>query len=221
MQIDEKKQAMIFEAFDANPVLKSVKDRQALLDDAGFEVRTYSSGKVIFSPIDYQNAFAVVIKGSVIVSKGSESSPVVMKKTGVGGGFGAAALFGNVGTYASTITSAARDTQVAMIFEDAMKKLILREPDVAIAYIGFLSDRVRYLNFKLDSFASGNAINRLAKFLLAEAPCEVSMQALSRVLGVSRVTLYREMDKLVSAGVVTREGKVLCVTDKHLLEKFL
>jgi len=84
-----------------------------------------------------------------------------------------------------------------------------------------LSDRIRYLNSKIDSFASGNAINRLAKFLLAESPCEISMQSLSQVLGISRVTLYREMEKLESAGAVKREGKRLYVTDKHLLEKII
>jgi CRP-like cAMP-binding protein len=139
----------------------------------------------------------------------------------VGGGFGAAALFGNVEKYASTITATAKNTQIAMISEAAMKRLMIREPDVAVAYIGFLSDRIRYLNSKIDSFASGNASCRLAKFLLAEAPCEVSMQRLSQILGISRVTLYREMEKLESAHAVERNGKYIRVTDKKILEKIL
>lgn len=221
MQISDKKQAALYEAFAANPVLCKVQNKDVLVSDIGFEIRSFSSGQVIFSPDNYENAFAVVIKGSVLVSKGDSASAVVMKKTGVGGGFGAAALFGNVGKYASTITAASRVTEIAMISEDAMKKLLVREPEVAVAYIGFLSDRIRYLNSKLDSFATGSAGARLAKFLLAESPCEISMQRLSQILGVSRVTLYREMEKLENAGVVKREGKYICITSKELLEKFL
>lgn len=221
MEISERKRAILSQAFSANPVLCKVQDRDALIKDDGFEIREFSSGQTIFSPDNYENAFAVVVKGSVLVSKGEGGSPVVMKKTGVGGGFGAAALFGNVGRYASTITAASRSTQIAMISEDAMKKLLKREPDVAVAYIGFLSDRIRYLNSKIDSFASGSAGARLAKFLLAESPCEISMQRLSQILSVSRVTLYREMEKLESAGVVKREGKYICITNKQSLEKFI
>lgn len=221
MQISERKRMALCEAFAANAVLCKLQDKEALYSDPGFEIRAFSSGQVIFSPDDYQNAFAVVIKGSVLVSKENDGSCVVMKKTGVGGGFGAAALFGNVGRYASTITAASRVTEIAMISEEAMKKLLMREPDVAVAYIGFLSDRIRYLNAKIDSFASGSAGNRLAKFLLAESPCEISMQRLSQILGVSRVTLYREMEKLENAGAVKRDGKYICITNKESFEKFL
>lgn len=221
MQISERKRMALSEAFAANAVLCKLQDKEALYSDPGFEIRAFTSGQVIFSPDDYQNAFAVVIKGSVLVSKENDGSCVVMKKTGVGGGFGAAALFGNVGRYASTITAASRITEIAMISEEAMKKLLVREPDVAVSYIGFLSDRIRYLNAKIDSFASGSAGNRLVKFLLAESPCEISMQRLSQILGVSRVTLYREMEKLENAGVVKRDGKYICITNKELLENFL
>lgn len=221
MSITQKTQTLLDEAFSVNFVLSRLKDKEALYSDEGFEIRTYPSAQVIFTPDNYQSAFAVVISGSVLISKDNDTSVVVMKKTGVGGCFGAAALFGNVERYASTITAASKNTKVAMISEPAMRRLMVREPEVALAYIGFLSDRIRYLNDKIDSFASGSASCRLARFLLAEAPCEISMQRLSQILGVSRVTLYREMEKLENAKVVMRNGKYIRVTNKELLEKIL
>ena len=65
MQISNKLQEMIFAAFDANAVLCSVCDRQALLDDPEFEVRTYASGQVVFSPNDYQKAFGKTRDGLI------------------------------------------------------------------------------------------------------------------------------------------------------------
>ena len=192
-----------------------------MLADEGFRLCTYKSGENVFTPESYEKSFGVVVSGSVSISKGNRASSVLMKKTSVGGGFGAAALFGNVLQYASTIRATSSQTTVALISEAAMVRLIEREPKIAISYIGFLSDRIRYLNSKIDTFATGNAGQRLIRFLLAEAPCEISMQGLSQLLGVSRVTLYREMEKLEQADLVKRDGKCICVADKELLEKNL
>jgi CRP-like cAMP-binding protein len=217
----EKQKELVKKAFAKNPVMSTLKDVEALLSDPGFTLCTYSSGEVIFTPSSYKKAFAVVASGSINVSKDSGQSRIVMKKTVAGGGFGAAALFGNTGEYASTVTAMEKNTVVAMIDEEAMIRLMGREPHVSIAYISFLSDRIRYLNTRIDTFASGSAGTRLIRFLLAESPCEISMQRLSEVLGVSRVTLYREMEKLEESGAVAREGKHILVTDKRLLENLL
>ena len=217
----EKQKELVKKAFAKNPVMSTLEDDEALFSDAGFTLCTYGSGEVIFTPSSYKKAFAVVVSGSINVSKDSGQSHLVMKKTVVGGGFGAAALFGNTGEYASTVTAMDKNTTVAMIDEEAMIRLMVREPQVSIAYISFLSDRIRYLNTRIDTFASGSAGIRLIRFLLAESPCEISMQRLSEVLGVSRVTLYREMEKLEDSGAVAREGKRILVTDKRLLENLL
>lgn len=67
--------------------------------------------------------------------------------------FGAAALFGKDSGYVSTVISKTA-SDVLFVSESKVKELITSDSQVALAYISFLSDRIRFLNRKISAFTA-------------------------------------------------------------------
>ena len=76
-------------------------------------------------------------------------------------------------------------------------------------YIGFLSDRIRFLNRKIKFFTSGTAERRLALYLDSfpedSFKIDESMSAVADMLDIGRASLYRAFDRLTEDGFIRRE----------------
>ena len=78
-------------------------------------------------------------------------------------------------------------------------------------YIGFLSDRIRFLNRKITYLTAGNAERRLALYLISFGTDHVelseSISALSDLLNLGRASIYRAFDKLAEDGYLEKQGR--------------
>ncbi len=219
--MNEKQRNEVEEAIRKSPIFKAVGNVGALLDDPDFHVEAYSSGQVIFSPETKESELALIVKGRVEVTKNSGGKTVFLKRAEAGEAFGVAGLFGGGTRYASRVTACARQTKIAFWPQDAIERLMRREPDVAVSYITFLSDRIRYLNEKIDSFAEPDTLVKLSEYLLKENAVDGGMQKLSDALAVSRATLYRQITKLEERGAVQKDGKNVVVKDPEILKQIV
>jgi CRP-like cAMP-binding protein len=93
--------------------------------------------------------------------------------------------------------------------------------------IKFLSDRVTFLNSRIDCVTGGSAERRLALFLknsstnnIGEIEIGMSMTALARALDISRASLYRAFDALACEGVISRDGKSIIIISPKLLDNY-
>ena len=94
--------------------------------------------------------------------------------------------------------------------------------------IKFLSDRVTFLNSKIDCVTGGSAERRLVMFLKnssannnGEIEIGMSMTALAHALDIGRASLYRILSSLEKKGLIKTEPKKIIFIDPKGLERIL
>jgi CRP-like cAMP-binding protein len=116
----------------------------------------------------------------------------------------------------SSIT-ARQECRIIYISEEDFKEIIYRFPAVAFNYIQFLTDRIRFLNRKIDTFSAGSTEGKIYEFLLSVCDGDgvvkknLSMAEIARRLKIGRSSLYRGIDSLEEKGLITRENQTFKV----------
>lgn len=183
----------------------------------------HPKGTSVFSPERYMKALGVIVRGSVQVSKNTaDGHRLAISRLNCGDVFGAAAIFNDMESFATTLT-ALQDCTVIYFPESLIRSMMTDDFTIAENYIRYQSGRIRFLSSKIDGLSAGSAENRLAKYLLensgASGTVAASMTELAEMLNIGRASLYRAIDSLCQAGAVKKEGKKLTVTDPEKLRQ--
>ena len=166
----------------------------------------------------YKNkVIGIIVKGRATVRRISlTGQPLIIRSLEAGDIFGAASLFGDWKEGASSI-KADSTGQIIYINENDFKNLILRFPKVNFNYIHFLTERIRFLNRRIDAFSADSTEQKLYEFLLSQKDGDgvytltVTMSKLSYMLNVGRTSLYRDMASLEEKGLIKRENKKIYI----------
>ncbi len=175
------------------------------------EIRTFLKGETIYSTDRYEKAMGVLLEGSATATKNN-----IIKRTFASGDvFGVAAMFGNNDDYISLIT-AASGCSVQFIPEKLLRDIFDKYPKTALNYITFLSDRVRFLNKKIEQLSGPDTPSKLLSFLKSSAGedgmVEVkNMSSLCKMVGIGRTSLYRSLDELEKKGFITKQNNIIRV----------
>lgn len=227
MNILTKEPSDILELLKKNKLFGAA-DKASLLslaESGQCKVYICSRGEVVYSPGSAEKMLISVISGSAAVYSVDESRNVLLRTLGASDVVGVANLFSE-GEFVSRII-ANEKTKLFAVTEEGVRRLI--ESDVAFTYryIGFLSDRIAYLNKKIVFLTAGSAERRLAYFLDSlsredEFILPIPMSDLADMLNVGRASLYRAADKLCEEGFIIRDGKKITVTDRAgMLERYI
>ena len=181
-----------------------------LMEQKG-EVCLYAKGERIWSDAaDYRRALGLVLDGTAQVMK----ERMLLSVHRQGDYFGLVTLYAPVGYYATEI-AALTPCRVLFLGRDAVDGILRAYPQAALQLIAYLSERVYYLNARLDTVIAGSAARRLECHLRAGAVmdgegrlvCPVpSRTALAKTLGMGRASLYRALDELTRQGLIEKEG---------------
>ncbi len=170
---------------------------------------SYSKNDVVFSKETYSPVICIIIKGEARVSKGE----TVISHLQNGEIFGAAFLYNQNYEFENTVT-ALTPLKVVIIEKSGIDKLIQNDSSVSFNYIAYLSERIGFLNTKIEGYTKPSAEEKLLLYLQknsdnVDGKCEisVSMTELSRVLHISRASLYRVIETLENQGKICRDGK--------------
>lgn len=175
-------------------------------------VQKFSSGETIYTENQFHQALGIVLTGECVVyNHQTELNRILPGKC-----FGAAAIFAD-SEYVTTIRTQ-RSSKIAFITSDDLKDLFYQYPQMAIAYIEFLSNRILFLNRRIDSFTAPTSEEALMDYLKNHASeegvvtVEGGFARLSRELSMGRATLYRVLGKLQETGVIQKDGNqiLLC-----------
>jgi len=179
---------------------------------AGGEICLYEKGEHIWGgEAGYRQALGLMLGGMAQVRK----ERMLLSVHREGDYFGLVTLYYESGYYAAEI-EALRECRVLFICKQAVDRLLDACPGAAKAYIAYLSQRVYYLNARLDTVTAGSAARRLECHLRAKAVMDEqgrlvcpagSQTALAQSLNMGRATLYRAMEELAQQGMIQREGK--------------
>lgn len=183
------------------------------------EILTFRAGQTIFSPHCFKRAVGIFLKGKAQAEKAAEGRTVVLNRFEPPMMFGAAAVFRQAQEYVTQVT--AKTLCQVLFLTDKELDAIFRE-DFAAArnYISFLSERIAFLNRKIDSFTKGSAEEKMALYLHDQCmgrsesfSIACSPTRLSRELGISRATVYRALDHFCQLGYIRRDGAQLHILD--------
>lgn len=175
----------------------------------------FEKGETIYSANQFRKALGFIIKGKASATT-SSSNLLFMKTFSKGSVFGAAAVFGNNESYVSRII-ADNNTEVLFIDEETLKRIFEKYPQTSINYINFLSDKIRFLNNKLQMISCTNAEDAVYKYLIDNMDSKksvkipVSFTLLAKMLGLSRATLYRGLDTLEQKNKIKRDKNIIKV----------
>ena len=188
-------------------------------------ITNYLQGDLILSSDNPTDSLGILQSGKGRITSYTAEHETVIKYVLPGDVFGAATLFSDI-TH-STKVYAASDAKVIFIHKNTIYKLIENSSIVALNYINFLSDKISFLNRKVAAFTAGSAEIKLAMYLYGniDDKCSVapktSMSALSDQLGIGRASLYRAIDSLSDAGIITYNGKRFDILDCNALIKLV
>ena len=196
------------------------KLNNALLTES-VSCRKYTKGETIFSLEQFENSIGVIVSGSALVTKPSDGHSVVMSTLTAGSIFGTITLFGGFKTFATEIKAQNR-CKVVFLPQDVIKALIRQDFKLAENFLEYLTERIYFLNKKIESFTSGSAVSKLAMYLIDcaeqsqtgyECKFAYSIKQLADVLSISRASLYRAFFALEKKGLIQREKNIVTVTD--------
>ena len=216
------KSCFLFENTDVN----SGRGSLALSDFLTLDychVKEFSKGDIIFGKDSTADKLGILLfgKARALCSNDDKSSLKVFCE---GELFGAASIFCEGSNSSFAKIKAVTACRVFFITREGVEKLIYSQPAVAVKYIRFLCERVEFLNRRISTFTSNQAINRLCKYILDNAKqgvlADVNFAALARVLDISRASLYRARKELELSGAVLIGSKSITVLDKNLLTAF-
>ena len=181
------------------------------------KAQTYFEEPIAFSKGDeiYKVGYiGILLSGKANISRKNTAGDAIPLRTILPNEiFGSVSIFGDWKDGLSSII-ADRDCSVAYICEEDFKRLLFDFPAISLNYISFLSDRLRFLNQKLDIFTANSTESKLYEFLLSLADNEgivklpFNMSELAHRLNVGRSSLYRDIDALTQSGLITRNNNV-------------
>jgi len=216
------KNCFLFENADMStePSYKALSD---FLDSDDCLVAEFLKGDVIFGTDSTADKLGILLSGkaTALCSNDGKGSLKVFCE---GELFGAASVFCEADSSSFVKIKAATACRVLYITREGVEKLIYSQPVIAVKYIRFLCDRVEFLNRRISTFTSNQAINRLCKYILGNAKngvcSDVNFAALARTLDISRASLYRARKELEISGAVLIGSKSITVLDENLLTAF-
>jgi CRP-like cAMP-binding protein len=183
----------------------------------------FQRNETIYSRTRFRRSLGILLTGKAEVRKSGSGDGALLTRLTAPGLFGAASLFVDGGEYVSEIT-ALQPCSILFLPQDLLTECMRRDFILVENYLCFLSERVRFLNGKIDGFTQASAESRLAWYLLdisegnEAADVPVSLKSLANVLNLGRASLYRALEALTEAGMIEREGKRIRILDKAGLQ---
>ena len=194
--------------------------------------RRWLAGEAVFREGDPGDTCYVIRSGAVrITRRHSDGRQITLAELREGQIFGELAMFGGE-TRSATVESIAETEGVAILAGD-MRRTMVEHPQIAVAMLAGLADRIRQANERLSRQTFQTVDGRVASALLAQVEAlagedgarEVLIRAtqaqIAQLSGSSRESASRFLAKLERAGVITTgRGKIL-VHDASSLRNYI
>lgn len=187
----------------ASPLFRDLpRERTTALLEGRAELRSFSRGQDLDG---YLRKLGIVTEGRLAVYN---AGGALLNQLHPGDMFGVSTVFTGYSSHITRI-SAAVNSAVVLIGEEELAAIFAEDFSVNRSYLAFLTDRIRFLNWKIDLFSASTAQQKLRLYLLhlRKEGSEVTVEPLARLghtLGMGRASLYRVIEKLEGEGVIKR-----------------
>lgn len=179
-------------------------------------------GENIYTPEKFSRSLGIVIDGICRAKNTCGNKTVLLNEFRTGDIFGAAALFTDDNCYVSEI-EAVSDCTVIFITQATAENFIEQDSTFAKNYITFLSDKIRFLNRKINRFTAKTPEDRLLEYLRVQPVADdghtiikTDMRSLANILGISRASLYRAIDMLQRENKIIKNGTDIILPQNNI-----
>lgn len=203
----------------------SEKDIKIIIIDGGKAI-SFRSGDIMET--DFRSV-GILLSGRGAIYSSDKSRHTLLRFISPGDAVGVAGLFAAKAPETQIIACGDGKSEMFFIGREAFEQLMNEESDGQFRtnLIKFLSDRVTFLNSRIDCVTGGSAERRLALFI-KNSPVDssgcvslgMSMTALAHALDIGRASLYRAFDSLQSDGIITRDGDRITVLSRDALDNY-
>lgn len=164
------------------------------------------------------NGLPIILSGTVAVLTDSGN---LIRYASSGEILGVASIYHSDGEN-NTVIKAASECRIMYFPTDLLTKLLKNEFVVTENYLRFLSDRVHFLNRKINILTQGNTEQKLAVFLYGfgsdEIVLPVSYIELAEYLSLGRASLYRALDDFCEKKIIQRNNKSIKILNRKELK---
>lgn len=182
----------------------------SLFDKEKFTIMSYKKNEDIFTPESYSKSLAVILSGVASVYK----KHTLMSILSPGAIFGMSALFYETEDFPTTV-KAREDCRVLFITKEQLNEIFRTDPITIENYITILSERIHYLNTKIDNLTAQSPTEKLLVYLEAlsekttgeEFSLPISLSELANSLSIGRTSLYRAFEELEANRQLVKNGK--------------
>lgn len=185
----------------------------------------FHAGEEICSPLSREVPLGILTSGKARIYSADNEKKVLIKSISDGALFGISTIYSDDSLFPTRIC-AKSTCKVLFISNNAVKKLIENDKNVMRAFLRILSNKIVYLNRKINSLTAGSSERKLSVFLSENSKDGVftfttSASALAAMLDIGRASLYRAFDKLESDGFIERKNKtVILKNEKEMLNRY-
>lgn len=188
--------------------------------------KNYSKKNIVFHEGDYGDALYIIKNGRIKIAKvaidGREKTLTILK---AGDFFGEMAIFDDM-PRSATAEAMDHDVKLLSISKNDFEQLIMSTPSIAIRIMKDLTRRIRQVNEQVQDLAFKDVHGRVAStiFNLLKTEKEVSKnpkvsqlkmthQDLANMVGSSRETVTRALNRLQDEGVISISHQQISVLD--------
>lgn len=202
----------------ASPLFRGISAEQVLaLTNGRIRKQSLARGEVLHG---YLRSLGIVTKGRLAVRS---TGGTLLNQLCPGDMFGVSTVFTDYSGHITEI-SAAVASGVILIGQEELTQIFAEDFSVNRNYLAFLTDRIRFLNWKIDLFSASSAEQKLRLYLLHQRREDGTVRVeplarLGKILGMGRASLYRVIEKLEVDGVIRRESRCCWQVDWERLEK--
>jgi CRP-like cAMP-binding protein len=189
-----------------------------------FRIRNYKEGALIALSGENVSSFMLVTKGRVKGEMIDFSGRVIkIEEIPASGALAAAFIFGSRNIYPVNVV-ALDDTQILIIEKTDFLKFLKDHDKILVNYLNmisdrsqFLSEKIKFLNFKTIKGKLAQYILQLAGRDMTQITLQSTQNELAEYFGVARPSIARVMSELEQEEIIRTRGKHLVIVDKKRL----
>jgi CRP-like cAMP-binding protein len=220
-------------AWDPSSPIVGAESRLGELCGHLASIRAYPKGVFIYQQGEISTRFYQLLSGRVRMLLGSpEGREHLLAIVEPGGLFGEAACFDGLPYHTTSVT--VQPCTVRVFPREAMLEAMRAEPDVTLEILRSITRKQRLFALQLETAMFKKAPARVAVILSRLATyygtpaggrgtrlaLHLSHEVLANMIGVTRVTVTREIGALIRDGIITRDKRHLIVRHpERLLER--
>ena len=220
----------------SDPSSPIVGDESRLTELCGHlaSIRNYPRGAFIYQQGEVSNQFYQLVSGRIRIFNGHQDGREnILAIVEAGGLFGEAACFDSVPYYTTAVT--VQPSRVRVFPREATLQAMRSQPDIMLEILRSITRKQRLFAILLETVMFRKAPARVALLLsrlatyygapVAEGRgtrirLHLSHEVLASMIGMTRVTVTRQIGALIRDGIITRDKRHLIVLHaQHLRER--